>query len=46
MKYALYYPDEGQYSVLLTLREARQLKKAMYGTFACIVNIATGEVVE
>ena len=40
--YALYYPDEGRYSVPMTLRDARRLVKQFIG--AWIVNIHTAEV--
>ena len=41
-RYALYYPEEGRYSVPLTLREARKLVKMFIS--AQIVNIETAEV--
>ena len=42
--YVLYYPDEGRYSVPMSYKEAKQLKRQMYEAY--IVNIKNGEVVE
>jgi len=41
-RYALYYPEEGRYSIPLTLKEARKLVKMF--TSAQIVNIQTAEI--
>lgn len=40
--YSVYYPDEGRYSVPMTLREARMLVNMFIGSY--IVNIKTAEV--
>lgn len=40
--YALYYPEEGRYSVPMTLKEARRLVKQFMTAY--IVNIHTAEV--
>lgn len=41
-RYCIYYPEEGRYSVPMTLREARKFVKMF--TTAYIVNIQTAEV--
>lgn len=41
--YAVYYPDEGQYSIPMSFLQARALAKQF--PWACIVNIRTAEVV-
>lgn len=43
MHYCLYYPDEGQYSLLMTLREAKALQRQFIE--ASIVDARTAEVV-
>lgn len=40
--YAVYYPEDGQYSVPMTLKEARHLVRQF--TTAWIVNLRTAEV--
>ena len=42
--YVLYYPDEGQYSVPMSLAEAEELRSEMY--WAYIIECRTGEVIE
>jgi hypothetical protein len=42
-RYCVYYPDEGRYSMLMTLREAKQLVKQF--EFAYIVNAEDAEVI-
>ena len=42
-RYCLYYPDEGRYSVLMTLAQARALLRQF--TEAYIVNAETAEVI-
>lgn len=40
--YAVYYPEDGQYSVPMTLKEARRLVRQFVTAY--IVNIRTAEV--
>lgn len=42
-RYCVYYPDEGRYSNLVTLREAKQLVRQF--EFAYIVNAEDAEVI-
>lgn len=42
MNYAVYYPDEGRYSVPMTFKEARALARQFY--WAYVVNLRTAEV--
>ena len=41
-KYCLYFPDEGRYSIAMTLKEAKALVRQFM--MAYIVNIETAEV--
>ncbi len=41
--YCLYYPDEGQYSVPMSFKEARLLQSQFLEAY--IVNVKTAEVV-
>lgn len=41
-RYVLYYPEEGRYSMPMTLKEAKKLVRMFIS--AQIVNIATAEV--
>ena len=41
-EYALYYPDEGQWSVAMTLREAKKLWRQF--PWAMIVSLRTAEI--
>lgn len=40
--FCLYYPEEGQYSAPMSLREARILQRTFH--WAYIVNTKTGEI--
>ena len=42
MHYAVYYPDEGRYSIPMTFKEARNLARQF--AWACVVNLRTAEV--
>ena len=44
MKYSLYYPEEGRYSRLLSLAQARCLAKQF--PTAIIVDMTTAEVID
>lgn len=43
MNYAVYYPEEGQYSIPMSFKQAKEL--ASQFLWAYIINIKTAEVV-
>ena len=42
MRYALYFPEDGKFSVLMTLKEAKAMLKVF--TTASLIDGRTGEV--